>query len=92
MRGWRQVKLTPAQKGEAFKQIVDKIHQVDSTWMAEYQKPANGVALFTGEGRPFGLAIDNEGQVWSTDNIRENTTIDRTALTTIDYSKWKKRK
>jgi hypothetical protein len=81
-------KLSPQQKAEAFEAIAKRINEIDPSWSATRGPSTNAVGLFTGETRPFGLAVDPAGRVWQTANVAEGTTLGKGGALTADYSKW----
>jgi RHS repeat-associated protein len=83
------VALSAAQKADAFEEIAKGINKVDPSWSAVRGKATNAAGVFTGEARPFGFAIDNNGDVWQTMNIFESASFTKNGWV-IDYSKWTK--
>jgi hypothetical protein len=81
--------LSPKQKVEIFEEARQKINSVDPSWQANPQKVKNGIGLWTGETRPFGLAIDEMGGLWQTDNIATSSAFTKDGFV-LDYSKWNK--
>ncbi len=79
--------LSPAQKADAFEKIASRINRVDPSWMARRGPATNATAVFTGDSRPFGFAIDASGRVWQTSNVAEGAKWGPKGWT-VDYSKW----
>ena len=61
--------FTPEFKADVFGVVAKEINSADSTWMANRGSANNAVGFFTGDARPFALAIDSNGGVWSTPNF-----------------------
>jgi RHS repeat-associated protein len=79
--------LSPAQKARAFEEMAERINKLDPSWMARRGPATNAAGFFTGEGRPFGFAVDLQGRVWTTPNIGSSVTFGRGGAT-IDFSAW----
>lgn len=80
--------LTPQQKVEVFRDGARLINKIDSSWQANIGPATNAIGLFSGEGRPFGFAIDAKGNLWQTKDIGQGTSFGQGGALTIDYSKW----
>ncbi|GAA1998275.1 DUF4157 domain-containing protein [Microbacterium pumilum] len=87
----RATGLTPTQKADAFEQLAQRINRVDPSWMARRSPATNAAGFFTGEGRPFGFAVDHDGVIRQTDNVGATLKYGPNAVVTIDFSTWQRR-
>jgi RHS repeat-associated protein len=79
--------LTPKEKADVFEEIATRINERDPSWQANRGPATNAVGFFTGEGRPFGFAVDEQGRVWQTLDIGQSMTYSSRGAT-INYGKW----
>jgi hypothetical protein len=79
--------LNAAEKADAFEQIAGQINHLDPSWMANRGAATNAAGFFTGDARPFGFAIDHQGQVWQTQNIVDSVSFGGHGAT-LDFAKW----
>jgi hypothetical protein len=80
--------LTAAQKTDVFEKAALKINQIDPSWMANRGPATNAAGFFTGDARPFGFAIDQQGRLWQTLDFTKGVEFGPNMMVTIDYSKW----
>lgn len=80
--------LSAGTKADVFEQVAGKIHEMDPSWVANRGSATNAAAVFTGEGRPFGFAIDQAGKVWQIENVTQGGTFGPGGTFTIDFSAW----
>lgn len=83
--------LSAAAKADAFEQLAERITRIDPSWSASRGPATNAVGFFTGEGRPFGFAVDHEGVIWQTQDVSKSVRLGPKAVATIDFSKWERR-
>lgn len=86
----RSTSLTASQKADTFEELARRINQIDPSWMARRGPAANAAGFFTGDARPFGFAIDADGNLWQTLNFIDSVDFTTPAGPTIDYSKWQR--
>jgi RHS repeat-associated protein len=85
-------KGSAAEKVQLFEGLAGQIaERSGGSWTATRGAATNAAGVWVGEGRPFGLAIDNAGKVWTTQNIHEGATFGASGSITIDFSKWTQR-
>jgi RHS repeat-associated protein len=75
-------------KADAFEVIAGRINQIDDSWGAVRGPASNAAGFFTGEGRPFGLAIDHSGRVWGTLEVTHSVSFGPGGAL-IDFTKWR---
>jgi hypothetical protein len=56
--------------------------------MAHRGPASNAVAMFSGDARPFGFAIDNAGGVWQIRDFTVGVSWGADATVTIDFAQW----
>jgi hypothetical protein len=71
----RDRSLNPSTKAEVMRDVVKRVNEIDGSWSAASSVPDNAAGLFTGEGAPFGMVIDNAGRVWKTTDVRRGMEI-----------------
>jgi hypothetical protein len=58
--------MSAGEKAAALEKVFTEISAADTSWHFKRRRALGCQALFTGEQRPFGLLVDNQGVLWET--------------------------
>jgi hypothetical protein len=79
-------RMDPRAKADLLEKALRRINQVDPGWLANRGPATNAIALFTGDLRQFGLAIDKAGRIWISRDFTQGCSFGPGGIPTIDFS------